>query len=402
MLRNRRILAVLLSLALCISLIVPVSASFADVQESDWFHEPVTYMAQRALIKGTGNRMFSPDDTLTRGMILTILGRMVGASGGDYPDAGFADVDPGEYYTESINWARRMQLIDGNPGDYYYPQYAMPRQELCLLLYRFCRYMGIPLEEAETAPFTDWEEISPRNQLAVAACYASGLINGYPEGNFLPGGALTRAEASAMLSRLAKKLEATGWKVGLDPVDVDDWRLLLVNPWNEVPAGYVSTLSLVHAQDGEYVDARIYDDLMDMMQAMRAEGLTPFINSAFRTNAYQQMLYQNKIATYQSYGYSYYDAVYRAGQWVARPGTSEHEIGLAIDFNMYMSNSGAVHYWLQNYGWQYGFIYRYPDDKTGVTGINPESWHFRYVGREYAGYIHRSGLTLEEFLALYQ
>lgn len=398
---KRRGIALILALMMAAALIVPAAASFHDVNPSDWYYEPVTYMAKRALVKGTGDHWFSPDYTLTRGMILTILGRMVGAAQ-DCPDAGFADVPEDAYYAYAVNWARQVRLIDGEPGEYYYPEYAMPRQELCRLLYRFARYMAIPMPEADTAPFTDWEEIFPKDRTAVAVCYAAGLISGYPDGTFRPGGALSRAEACAMLSRMGKKLEATGWQVGLDPVDPDDWQLTLVNPWNPVPNGYVAGLTLWHAQDGELVDARIYDDLMDMLRAMRSDGLSPFLNSAYRTNAYQAMLFNNKVSQMQSYGYSYYDARALAAQWVAVPGTSEHELGLAIDFNMYMSDSYAVHSWLQNYGWYYGFIHRYPEGKTYITGIQPESWHFRYVGREYAAYIHASGLTLEEFLAQYQ
>ena len=69
---------------------------------------------------------------------------------------------------------------------------------------------------------------------------------------------------------------------------------------------------------------------------------------------------------------------------------------------MYASNADTVHAWLAENAWQYGFIYRYPDGSTDITGVNMEPWHYRYVGKEYAEMIYNSGLTLEEFLAQYQ
>lgn len=65
-------------------------------------------------------------------------------------------------------------------------------------------------------------------------------------------------------------------------------------------------------------------------------------------------------------------------------GTSEHELGLAVDISMYASNADTVHAWLAENAWQYGFIYRYPDGSTDITGVNTEPWHYRYVGKEYA------------------
>ena len=77
------------------------------------------------------------------------------------------------------------------------------------------------------------------------------------------------------------------------------------------------------------------------------------------------------------------------------PGTSEHELGLAVDIN---GASYDLYIWLQQNSWRYGFIQRYPEDKTAITGISHEPWHYRYVGKEAAGEIYESGLCLEEYL----
>ena len=150
------------------------------------------------------------------------------------------------------------------------------------------------------------------------------------------------------------------------------------------------------------MDTRIYDDCMAMMQALSDAGIRAYIDSGFRTNATQQFLFQRKVNQYISYGYSYSAAEAAAEMWVARPGTSEHQLGLALDISMYASNADTVHGWLAENAWRYGFIYRYPAGSEDITGVNNEPWHYRYVGREYAEMIYQSGLTLEEFLAQYQ
>ena len=99
---------------------------------------------------------------------------------------------------------------------------------------------------------------------------------------------------------------------------------------------------------------------------------------------------------YLSQGWSEADAIAEAEKWVAPPGTSEHQLGIAVDI------AGAVYEifdWLAEHSWEYGFILRYPPDKTGVTGISGEQWHYRYVGPEAAREIYELGVTLEEYLA---
>ena len=94
-------------------------------------------------------------------------------------------------------------------------------------------------------------------------------------------------------------------------------------------------------------------------------------------------------------GLSQEEAEAEALRWVAAPGTSEHQLGLAVDV------SGAtydVFLWLQEHSWEYGFIWRYPGDKTDLTGTAEEVWHYRYVGKEAAREIYEQGLCLEEYV----
>ena len=188
------------------------------------------------------------------------------------------------------------------------------------------------------------------------------------------------------------------------PVQAEqDWQLLLVNPWNKLPEDY--TVELKKLPNGLQVDARIYDDLTAMLFDCRKAGLRPLVCSAYRTQEKQTKLYNNKIARLRAAGYSREAAIREAGRWVAVPGTSEHQTGLAVDLvaSSYQildqkQEQTAEQKWLMEHCWEYGFILRYPSDKSAVTGIGYEPWHYRYVGRETSKAIQDSGLCLEEYL----
>ena len=182
-----------------------------------------------------------------------------------------------------------------------------------------------------------------------------------------------------------------------------DWQLLLVNPWNKLPEDFA--IELKKLSNGLKVDARIYGDLTAMLSDCRKAGLRPVVCSAYRTAETQTRLYNNKIARLRAAGYSREAAIRQAGRWVAVPGTSEHQTGLAVDL---VAASYQVldkkqeqtkeQKWLMEHCWEYGFILRYPADKSAITGIGYEPWHYRYVGKETAKAIRDSGLCLEEYL----
>lgn len=184
----------------------------------------------------------------------------------------------------------------------------------------------------------------------------------------------------------------------------DGWNLLLVNPWNPLPEDFTVELATL-ASCGLKVDKRICGDLEEMFSACRKAGLNPVVCSAYRSQAVQTRLYNNKIARLRAAGYSREDAVREAGHWVAVPGTSEHQIGLALDIvsASYQAlnkrqETTAEQKWLMEHCWEYGFILRYPSDKCELTGISYEPWHYRYVGREAALEMRDSGQCLEEYL----
>ena len=185
-------------------------------------------------------------------------------------------------------------------------------------------------------------------------------------------------------------------------------NVLLVNPWNPVPAGYTPDLVALdeyYGTTGMEVDRNCLDALTDMIDDCNAAGSRAYVLSSYRSVATQQRLFDRKVDALMGQGMNRDDARKEAAAVVAVPGTSEHHLGLAVD----IIDTGLwaleeeqedmpAQKWLMENSWRYGFIFRYPKDKTGVTGIIYEPWHYRYVGLELAQELHTSGLTLEEYL----
>lgn len=182
-----------------------------------------------------------------------------------------------------------------------------------------------------------------------------------------------------------------------------NWQLMLVNPWHAIPEGY--TVDPVDLSNGEQVDRRILADLQQMMDDCRSQGYDPMVCSGYRTHDLQIYLFENEAARYTAQGYSQSDAYLEASRALAVPGTSEHECGLAVDIvdasYQVLDDAQAdtpAQQWLMAHAWEYGFVLRFPADKTDLTGIQYEPWHYRYVGRENAKSMHQQGVCLEEYL----
>jgi LAS superfamily LD-carboxypeptidase LdcB len=182
-------------------------------------------------------------------------------------------------------------------------------------------------------------------------------------------------------------------------------ELVLVNPWNHVPEDY--TVELKAINDEHQIAAIAYEDYLQMMEDCRDAGMKPVVCSSYRTQEYQENLFRKRVEDYMEDGYSEDDATRLAGTSVAVPGTSEHQLGLAIDIvdnrNWNLDESQAkmpTQQWLMENSWRYGWILRYPNEKSAITGIIYEPWHYRYVGREIAAEIHELGLCLEEYLMM--
>ena len=179
--------------------------------------------------------------------------------------------------------------------------------------------------------------------------------------------------------------------------------LLLVNKWHFLPDGY--EVNPVQLENGQRISADCYESLMKMLEDCTAAGGTPIVCSGYRPHWYQVNLFNEQTSRWLYAGYGQEEAKNLAGTAVAVPGTSEHELGLAADIysseNLNLDES-QVHtfsqQWLMKNCWKYGFVLRYPEGKSEITGIIYEPWHYRYVGMEHAEKIMEAGICLEEYL----
>ena len=195
-------------------------------------------------------------------------------------------------------------------------------------------------------------------------------------------------------------------------VDLDSWEMMLANPTHPIETYQPPQMAYLNQTDIQTnynpnrcaVDLRIAEQLLAFAQGCVDAGLPVYLSSGYRSYDEQSYLFQRKI------GQGYTEEV--AATIVARPGTSEHQTGLACDITDYYHETKdssleqtATYQWLRDNCADYGFVVRYPADKSGsadsITGIIYEPWHFRYVGVDAAHYMTDNNLCLEEFLALY-
>ncbi len=185
-------------------------------------------------------------------------------------------------------------------------------------------------------------------------------------------------------------------------------RILVANPWNSIPEDYAPdlvTLDISVSVQNSQVDRSCYEDLMAMISDCNKECPQICVVSSYRTHEQQTTSYNRKVQYYLDQGYTKENARKTAGTIIAVPGTSEHQLGLAVDIvdtrlwalEEEQANLPAQK-WLMENSWKYGFVLRYPKDKTDVTGIIYEPWHYRYVGKAVAQELHDANLTLEEYL----
>ena len=193
----------------------------------------------------------------------------------------------------------------------------------------------------------------------------------------------------------------------LPDVDINDWSLRLIR--YEYPLGedFVPE-SLTDVGDNERMDGRVAPALTALIEAARADGHSVYVCSGYRDYDTQSWIYWNHIDTYEAQGMTYEEADAATRLAVNYPGSSEHQSGLSVDLlespqqdmEPYIGGSGLM-LWLEQHCADYGFVIRYPDGKTDITGVEYEPWHLRYVGGTAARYMMDNGLCLEEFLALY-
>lgn len=219
--------------------------------------------------------------------------------------------------------------------------------------------------------------------------------------NTMGGSSSSMASSSSMQSSSASTVANAS-------VDFLSWQLRVANAKNPLPDGFTVKCRKIEGYDSRLFDERAADSLEKMLTDAEKAGLKLYLVSGYRSVSRQKALFERKTNYYIDQGLVREKAEEEAAKWVARPGTSEHNLGLAADIvsaDWYSQHNDLTadfeeteHFkWLKTNCAQYGFIIRYPKDKQEITGITYEPWHYRYVGQEAAKIIMEQGLCLEEY-----
>lgn len=203
---NRKILV---SLCLILTLFVGTAKAtgvfpFADVPSDHWARETVEYVYVKGWMNGESDTDFCPDESLSRAMFVTILGRMAGIEQDTYPGSSFSDVQTGQWYSSYVAWAVQAGITDGTGNGKFSPADAVTREEMAAMIARYVNNADLSLTETDhsVAFFTDQEDISSWAIEGVELMRQTGILTGYEDGSFQPQETANRAEAATIFMRL--------------------------------------------------------------------------------------------------------------------------------------------------------------------------------------------------------
>lgn len=183
---------------------------FDDVDEDDWFAEATNFVFARGLFKGISETLFGPNETMTRAMFVTVLGRLAGVSVDHSADSGFSDVADDGWSSGYIGWAARNGIVGGYGDGSFQPDKAITREEMAAILFNFAKWTGYEMLEADPSKlsrFADGGGVSLWAVNAMSWAVNAGIITGIDDGMLLPGAEATRAQVSAILMRFVENME---------------------------------------------------------------------------------------------------------------------------------------------------------------------------------------------------
>ena len=175
---------------------------FDDVDTGDWYYEAVEYVYENGLMNGVASDEFSPNATLTRGMMVTILYRLEGEPAVNYA-LPFDDIDGDEWYAEAVRWAASEGIVNGVSDTEYAPNANITREQLATMLYRYAQYSGMDAVDLREniSGFADADSVSEYAVQALNWAVGEELVNGMGDNTLAPQGNATRAQAAALLMR---------------------------------------------------------------------------------------------------------------------------------------------------------------------------------------------------------
>ena len=193
---------------------------FTDVREADWFYDPVCYVTDHEIFIGTSETTFTPNGSMTRAMVVTVLARMAGVDTEEYTEgSGFSDVVAGSWYEPAVAWAARFGIVNGTGNGKFSPDTNVSRQDMAVMFVRYFTLFGVsPGDEiiTETEP-KDFSAAGDYAKESILILWQRGLVGGNEKGSFEPRKDMTRAECATLCMRIHKAVEEWKDTPGNDP-----------------------------------------------------------------------------------------------------------------------------------------------------------------------------------------
>ena len=387
--------------------------SFIDVPADAWYAKAVSWGAQTKVVAGYEDGTFQPTKAVSRQEIMSLFQRYVTYLGRDIAsqkdarifDSFYDKSKVGNWAVPSVQWCTAVGLICGNAG-YINPMAASTRAEISTILLRLDSYLAGDMVTI-TSTYGDGGSLVPLGRFEVvkgsAITFRVSVNDRWRmkqadlDGSSLPLQDMYVVKAD----KPAQKLTVTFQKFVADPYSGYGQ---LVN--RSYPIPNASSNKITDLKKVQYGNVQLRAAAADALNRMIADykkaypGSTLYAQSGYRTHSTQVYLYDRQIGRQGG-------NKYKAGTISAVPGTSEHELGLAVDLTydgslLQSFGSSRQGKWLAAHCMEYGYILRYPADKEKVVGIIYEPWHFRYVGKDIAADMKAVGATtLEEYYGLY-
>ena len=201
-------LVILLAVVLLLGAVPAAAfAGFADVPADAWYAPAVQTCAEQGLFQGTSPTTFSPELSMTRGMFVTVLGRMENIDPTQADASGFMDVPEDAYYSGYVGWAARSGIVAGVSDSVFEPERGISRQEICTIVHRYLVWKDVSLQTVPSAQFADDAQIAEWAKESVYVCRSAGIVSGVGDNHFAPNVAARRCEAAQIFKNLLAVLK---------------------------------------------------------------------------------------------------------------------------------------------------------------------------------------------------
>lgn len=243
---KKRILSLILTVALlCSALSIAASAySFSDVSADKWYYNAVDYASDQGLFFGTSKTKFSPSATMTRGMFVTVLGRLAKADTAGYTTVSyFYDVSTERYYSPYVQWAAAYQIVYGTSTYYFSPNSNVTREQIATFLYRYAKACNFDTtyDTNQLSAYSDYTSISNYAKTAMAWAVTHNVLRGYTDGTLRPKGNATRAEVAQIFYNCREFL--TDGVITRAPIQLKEPPEIVPTPTYVAPTSGTKTVS---------------------------------------------------------------------------------------------------------------------------------------------------------------